>query len=196
MAATDENLWIKHFVQFGTQFPNDAVQAAQAAAMVHSGYLPAMQGDHLEEFIAGPGADYLPGPYSTIHGAPWLESAIRKQAQRQRATTAAEELAGVPAPPGWESANHLDGRRKSIYGTAFCWAYCADRNCSATCPHERAHNCEFCLASHPTVDCPKAPVNFKHPNAQAAPIKGKGKGKNKGTGKGKGKVKGKNGKCY
>ena len=78
MAATDENWWIKRFVSVCNQHPNDAIQAAQTAAMIHSGYLPSMQGDHLEDFISGPGADYLPGPYSSRQEPPWLETTNRK----------------------------------------------------------------------------------------------------------------------
>ena len=198
MAATDENWWIKRFVSVCNQFPNDAIQAAQAAATIHSGYLPSMLGDHLEDFVAGPGADYLPGPYTSRQESPWLPGSARTNAQQQReshqqrVTAAAEEVAGVPPPPTWEASTRPDGRLKTAQGIAFCWAYCATKNCNTPCPNERALNWEFWLATHPTVDCRKKPAKFIHPQAKVAAIAGKSKGRGNGKGKGKGK-KGKDG---
>ena len=67
MAAQDGNLWGRYFVAPCLQY-RGPVQAARAAAAIHSNYLPEMIGDNFEDFCMGPGHGYVPGPYSARPG--------------------------------------------------------------------------------------------------------------------------------
>jgi hypothetical protein len=78
------------------------------------------------------------------------------------------------------NAQRKDGRYfKSLNGTEICFDWSRTENgCSASCPHHRAHVCEWCRQPHRTVSCPV------HPGWKPAdPPAQKGKGRGKGRGK-------------
>jgi hypothetical protein len=78
------------------------------------------------------------------------------------------------------SAQRKDGRFfRSINGSEICFDWSRTENgCSTTCPHHRAHVCEWCRQPHRTIACPVHP-GWKPTELTAQKGKGKGKGRGK-----------------